>query len=440
MPIFIIVAIAVTVLILLLWGSLCALKRRRLMEDLPTSKTTGVFIGFVELKGTAESEAPLTGFLSEKRCVHHSWEIKEHWSRTVQEIYRDSDGKTKTRTRIETGWTTVASGGESGPFYLKDDLGIVLINPKHAEIHPVSVLKRNCSRSDPLYFGKGPQTEIANTTGSREFTEKAIPLHQPLYIIGQARERDDCVAAEIAYDKTAPLFVISTSTEESLRHYGLWMFWLLGLFAVAIPTTAGIIAELNSAGIDRVLEISFGTSGGVLLVWMLGWSWLVYNSLIGLKNRVKMGAANIDVELKRRHDLIPRLVNIVEGLQKHERGIQETTALLRSQAAVLAVPEKHSKQPPLVTRGCASRLIALVENYPKLQANGAFMKLQENLIETEHRIALARNYYNDVIETYNNRRERFPESLIAAVARLHPLPMFVAENFEREIVEVHLVK
>ncbi len=90
-------------------------KRKRLIDNLPTSKTTGVFIGLVELKGTTESEQPLTSYLAGQPCVLYQWRIEEHWSRTVTETYTDSDGKTRTRTRHESGWKTVAEGGERIP-------------------------------------------------------------------------------------------------------------------------------------------------------------------------------------------------------------------------------------------------------------------------------------------------------------------------------------
>src|SRR3990170_2333738 len=103
--------------------ALSFLRRKRLLDDLPTSKTQGVFIGLVELKGTAESERPLTSYLAEVPCVQYAWRIEEHWSRTVTETYRDAKGRTQTRTRTESGWTQVAGGGESAPFYLRDDTG-----------------------------------------------------------------------------------------------------------------------------------------------------------------------------------------------------------------------------------------------------------------------------------------------------------------------------
>ncbi|MCL2119223.1 MAG: LemA family protein [Planctomycetaceae bacterium] len=421
---FLIITVVVFLLGVLLWASLSALKRRRLLEDLPTSKTAGVFIGLVELKGTAESESLLTGYLSGKRCVMYVWNVQEHWSRTVR------TGKT---TQTRSGWTTVASGGESGLFYLQDDLGVVRIDPRKAEIHSQNVFSHTCSKRDPLYYAKGPATAIANSTGKRSFTEQAILLHQPLYVVGQSRVRDDCVAAEIAYDLTAPLFVISTSTEESHRAWGLWKFWCFGLLAVLIPTLAGIVMVQQASDLRVVIGVPAAMGGTMLLIWGTGWFWIVYNSLIGLKNRVKMAMANIDVELKRRYDLIPQIVRVIEGMQHHERDTQETLALLRNQSAIDAVENGAD------ARGCANRLVALAESYPDLKSDTLFLSLHHNLTETEQRIALARHYYNDVVETYNNRRERFPENLIAVAAQLHPVLPFAAEDFERAAVPVQLV-
>lgn len=429
------IIIAVLVIVVwgfLLWGSLSALRRRRLLQDLPTSKTAGIFIGLVELKGTAESENPLLGPLSEKPCVWHTWDVQEHWSRTVTESYRDSDGKTKTRTKTESGWKTVASGKDAAPFYLKDELGVVRIDPQGAEIHSETVFNRTCGESDPLYYGKGPANGVADSTGSRSFTERAIPLHHSIYVVGQSRERSDCVAPEITRDRAARLFLISTSPEESHHASGHWKFWLLGALFVLLPFGLGIAAAQEARDPVTMIAAPLGSIFVSGIIFGTGLTWLVYNSLIELKNRVKMAAANIDVELRRRHDLIPPLIRTVEGMGQHERDIQETVALLRNQAQVTDT----SSSP----KGCAAHLLGLVEHYPELQSNGTFMKLHENLVQTEQRIALARGYFNDVIETYNNRRQRWPESLVAALARLQPIPHFKAEGFQRAAVEVHLVQ
>lgn len=169
-------------------------RRRRLVENLPTSKTTGVFIGLVELKGSAESSHPLTSRLAEQPCVVYEWSVDEHWSRTVTETYTDKDGKTHTRTRHESGWTTVANGGEAIPFYLQDDCGVVLVRPQGAKVEPRGMFDETCGPGDPLYYGKGPAHAVANSDHRRRFCERGIPQHAMLYVLGQAREREDIVA------------------------------------------------------------------------------------------------------------------------------------------------------------------------------------------------------------------------------------------------------
>ena len=182
-------------------GVFWALRHKRTIDDLPTSKTQGVFIGLAELKGTAESETPLTSYLAGAPCIQYAWQVDEHWSRTVTETYTDSKGHTQTRTRTESGWTKVAGGSQSIPFYLKDDTGIIRVVPDSAKIHSIKTFDETASRSNSLYFGKGPEHEIANSTHKRRFHETALPLHTMLYVMGQARERQDVVAAEIAYEK-----------------------------------------------------------------------------------------------------------------------------------------------------------------------------------------------------------------------------------------------
>lgn len=173
-------------------GAFRALRRKRLIDDLPTSKTQGVFIGLAELKGTAESESPVTSYLAGIRCVQYAWQIDEHWSRTVHETYTDAQGHSATRTRTESGWTKVAGGGDFIPFYLKDDTGIIRVVPEGATINGITTFNETLSPNDAFYFGKGPQREIANSTHRRRFRETALPLHTMLYIMGQARELAGC--------------------------------------------------------------------------------------------------------------------------------------------------------------------------------------------------------------------------------------------------------
>jgi hypothetical protein len=409
-------------------------KRQRLVSDIPTSKTTGVFIGLVEIKGSAESEAPFSSYLAECPCVYYSYSIDEHWSRTVTETYTDSDGKTKTRTRHESGWTNVQQGGETGPFYLQDDCGVVRIQPEGAKIEPVSVFDETCSRSSPLYYGKGPDTWIADSDHRRRFIETAIPLHHQLYVIGQSRERSDAVAPEIAADKDAPLFMISSRTEEQVQSGFRWGYWLLSLFGgLFFLLTVTIFDRIQGRSAPSlILYLMAGCIYG--MSWGLGWVWMVYNSMVGLRQRVRQAWSQVDVQLKRRHDLIPNLANAVRGMSEHEKTVQEMTALMRSQSE--ATPPGQAGPD---YAGITPRLMAVVEKYPELTAQESFTNLQKNLVETEQRIALARSYFNEIATHYNTRLEIVPDRWVCQLAGLQPQNLMMANDFERAPVQVNLV-
>ena len=142
--------------LLCLGGAFRAGRRRRLVDNLPTSKTTGVFIGLVELKGTAESARPLTSYLAGQPCVYYQWSVEEHWSRTVTETYTDSTARRRRAPGTKAAGPRSASGGEMIPFYLQDDCGVILIRPEGAKLEPLAMFDETCGRGDPLYYGKGP--------------------------------------------------------------------------------------------------------------------------------------------------------------------------------------------------------------------------------------------------------------------------------------------
>jgi hypothetical protein len=422
--------------LLFLLGSMRLRRKRRLIDDLPTAKTQGVFIGLVELKGTAETEAPLTAYLSAQRCVQYAYHVDEHWSRTVTETYTDKDGKTRTRTKHESGWTTVAQGGEMAPFYLQDDTGVVQVRPEGAKLETAGLFDVTCNRGDTLYYAKGPALAVANSDHRRRFVETGLPLHVPLYLVGQARERTDVVAPEIAADKEAPMFLISTRSEEKVRAglgRGIWVLAILG--ALAFPAgwawRQGALHQPLPAAWPQYLELL----AAYVTLSVLGWVWMAFNSLVGLRNRVRQAWSLIDVQLKRRHDLIPRLVETVAALRTHEASTQTAVAQLRGQMEAT---------PPGVSgpdfSGCAPALRAVAEAYPNLKSDTAFLALQQQLVETEQRVALARSYFNDIATYLNTRREIVPDRWIAALGGIQPQALLAAEDFERAAVTVKLAE
>jgi len=400
-------------------------RKRRLVQVLPTSKVQGVFIGTVELKGTAESEAPFTAFLSGRLCVLYSWNVSEHWRRTVTETYTDSQGKTQTRTRTESGSTTVASGGQSAPFYLRDDTGVVLVHPEGAEVRPSTLYSDTCGPSHPFYYGKGPAGAVSDSTHRRTFTEQGIVLHGEVFLVGHARERADIVAPEIAAEKDAPLYLVTVQTEEQvLRGYGasLKVWGILGLLAAG--GAGAVIQQWPGAGLG---------AGIFSAAWGLTWLWMVYNSLVDARNRVRQGWSLIEVQLKRRHDLIPQLLTCVEALRSHEQEVLTAVTAMRTQ---LSATPPGDRGPDF--HGVSRVLLGVAEKYPVLKTDGAFLSLQKELTETEQRIALARGYYNDIATAYSTRIQVFPDLLLAKLTGFQPHRLLEAEDFERARVELKL--
>lgn len=429
MPSYVAVLIGSVLAAACLFGAFFTLRRKRTIDDLPTSKTQGVFIGLAELKGQAESENPFVAYLSGVRCAFYNWKIEEHWSRTVTETHTDNKGHLQTRTRTESGWKQVDTGGQSAPFYLQDDTGVIRIVPDGAKIQAKSVFSETCKRDNPLYFAKTSASEISNSTHQRRFTETALPLHASLYVLGQARERQDVVAAEIAQDKNAREFIISVRTEKQISSgYGSWswFFLVLGLLCAiggGIAWSALSVVE-NQAAWFYILIMTASYIVLLLLVYL----WTTYNNLINLHHRVEQGRSQVDVQLKRRHDLIPNLVQCIEGFRQHEIDTQITLAALRAQlAAQSAAGDNHD---------FSATLKMTVEQYPELKANMSFLKLQESLVDTEQRIALARDYYNDIATFYRNRLEMVPERYVALLAGLRQADLIVAKDFERALVKV----
>lgn len=141
----------------------------------------------------------------------------------------------------------------------------------------------------------------------------------------------------------------------------------------------------------------------------------LYNRLVGLRNLVRESWANVDTELKRRYDLIPNLVETVRGYATHERGVLEEVARARA-AAVSSTgrPVSQAADENNLVRALKS-LFAVVENYPQLQANQNFLKLQQALVDTEDRIQAARRFYNANVRDYNTRCQTLPSNLIAGM-------------------------
>jgi len=173
----------------------------------------------------------------------------------------------------------------------------------------------------------------------------------------------------------------------------------------------------------------------VLLVLAVGLIF-VYNSLVQLRVRADASWADIDVQLKRRHDLIPNLVETVKGYAAHERGTFDEVTKLRSQAMQAASPGEKAQAEGMLTQALKS-LFAVAENYPQLRASEQFTQLQSTLSAIEDAIQNARRYYNAVVRDFNTKIAQFPSNLLAGMFGFQPREFFeMAEAGEREPVAV----
>ncbi len=173
---------------------------------------------------------------------------------------------------------------------------------------------------------------------------------------------------------------------------------------------------------------------GLILVWVI----VKYNSLITLKNQVTNAWKQIDVQLKRRHDLIPNLINTVKGYMEFEQDtLRQVIEARNAAASAKGVAESAAKEGELTQ--VLSKLFALVENYPNLKANENVSQLMEELTSTENKISFARQFYNDIATSFNISQQTFPGNTIATMFKFQQVELFQVEKAEeREAPTVNL--
>ncbi len=170
--------------------------------------------------------------------------------------------------------------------------------------------------------------------------------------------------------------------------------------------------------------------GGIVL-WVIA----AYNGLVALKNQVVNGWKQIDVQLKRRHDLIPNLVNTVKGAMDFERSTLDAVISARNRA-IGATGVRQTAQAEGELTQALGQLFALTEAYPELKATGNVAQLQEELTSTENKIGFARQLYNDVATQYNTKQMQFPTNLVAGLAKASPAELWEIEEAGERLVPV----
>lgn len=202
-------------------------------------------------------------------------------------------------------------------------------------------------------------------------------------------------------------------------------FWLQkgGGSAISNPMSTALVLLIIGGGFLALVV--------VVGLWLMG----VYNGLVGLRQKVKNAWAQIDVQLTRRHDLIPNIVNTVKGYAAHEKGTLEAVINARAKATSCTLPADRIKAEGELS-SALGRLMAIAEAYPDLKANQNFLALQEELTSTENRIAFARQAYNDSVTTYNTSVKTFPAVLVAGMLGFTEEPFFEAPAEQKQAPKV----
>lgn len=170
---------------------------------------------------------------------------------------------------------------------------------------------------------------------------------------------------------------------------------------------------------------------GVIILYFL----LVYNSLITAKNRIAEALSQIDVQLKRRTDLIPNLVETVKGFAKHEKELLENVTKARTSLMTAGSTHEKAEANNILTESLKS-LFAVAENYPDLKSSSNFLELQEELSDTENKIAYSRQFYNSNVLDYNNKLQVFPSSIVGGMFGFKPAEYFQASDEDKKEVKV----
>ncbi|HNR25455.1 MAG TPA: LemA family protein [Methanobacteriaceae archaeon] len=173
----------------------------------------------------------------------------------------------------------------------------------------------------------------------------------------------------------------------------------------------------------------------LIIIGILVYFVSIYNSLVKLRNRVKNAWSQIDVQLKRRTDLIPNLMETVKGYAAHEKGVLENVTRARANLMNAQTPQENAEANNVLS-GALKSLFAVAENYPDLKASQNFQDMQRQLSETEDKIAYSRQFYNDTVLMYNNKIQMFPSNLVASQFNFLEEEFFEVVDTEREVPEV----
>jgi hypothetical protein len=396
-------------------------RRRRLYADLPTSPAAAVFAGRNEVKGRAWAEAALRSHRAGAPAVWWDYCLEEEREHTRTVTSTDSNGRTQTRTERYRQWHQIDHRSEALPtFEVVDETGSVPVRLERAKVVPRQIHHDVFRRDD----GGGFLAKMFdNRTGRYRETEQAVVVGDDLFVCGDA-ELDDATCVPVLAGKV----LVSTRSEESHQSWLTAGVAVLVLLAVA-ASVAGSALLLDPQEPTRPTAWLPGLALGVVVV-VLAWAVTLYNRLRLVAEGVDRAWSLIDVQLQRRHDLVPALARVVAAHAAHERGRLEGLATGRWAAGEATESTELTGEAAEQTADLR-QILAVAERYPELSADASFQRLQRELADSETRIAASRTFYNDSITLLRDRAHSFPGVLVARRLSLTHRDLISAEGFER---------
>jgi len=363
---------------------------KRCMENLPTVATSGAAYGLSELKGVvdlADSADLLKGPLSHQPCVQYHYVVRE----------KRGSGK-------KTSWVTIVNQKHQIPFLCRDGEGAMLVDPAGSEIHTFHRSTRHAGR--------------------RRYSETRLEIGDPLYAIGECGL--DPASGETLYlrkpEERYPFILGNRSEHQIMLRVARSGIILLNVSFAAILLTALLLFGLSgSFAATDYLAAALTAPLFMSAVTLM----LHYNDLVFLREQVRRNGSNIDVSLKKRHDLVPQLESITSALQEHERGIQTAVTELRTH---YSTPSGNLEEQMQSGHAAVNQLILSAEAYPNLVSDTQSALLMRTLITLENEISLMRNGYNDAVETYNTRIQSVPDVFFAKLFHFKDMPLTFADS------------
>ncbi len=393
----------------------------RLVRDLPTSRTGGVGIGLHEVTGRIVGGQAMPCPYSGIQAV---W-----WELETQVEDKSDNGRTQ--------WKTVSRQlGGPACFDVDDGSGPVSVWPRRAGVTGVLMYEgperlRAERPTDDTIVVRRPRDDwdllaLRTDVPARRVIERALPHGETVYVIGTARPDPTAIRPAIGADPTgeAPFLIDMRGEASVVRRYGATARVASVVCVLAAAVSGGLFdnSEAIGAGTATLDEVSklgavIGAAAALAAMGLVSVAF-VYNRLVLVRNRARVAWSLIDVELNRRRDLIPALESVTRGHSQHERSLLETLSVLRTLTINLpTLPSdtavRRSDASVAHAGALVGRVEALSEAYPQLTADETFRGLQSQLVETENRIAMARTFYNDSVETLRDRGQVFPASVLA---------------------------